>query len=281
MIFIKLTLKFLFACAVVFLISLTFSTTVYAAESNPQFNSLVQGLDLNDFISSVEVSKTEGESEEKSEITSSFWWGGIKAYIINKKTIDEVPLYDQTDYPNVPYGAYGSVASHGCGITSVAMVASYLNDIYYQPDKLARQFGNYNTANGSYWILMEDSAEVLGLGLQERTYSTKKVMEALANGQVIIALQSKGLFTGGGHFIVLTGLTEDGKILVNDPNGANYSKNKTLINGFKNGFTPEQVFENGGPYWIYDKKVEQKDKAFFSIGILNREFCLTPWSMTN
>ena len=37
-------------------------------------------------------------------------------------------------------------------------------------------------------------------------------LEALANDQIVIALQSTGLFTGGGHFILLVGMTDDGKI---------------------------------------------------------------------
>ena len=49
-------------------------------------------------------------------------------------------------------------------------------------------------------------------------------------------------------------MSKNGRIFVNDPNGLNYYKNKTLSNGFKNGFTQKQIFENGGPYWIYGKK---------------------------
>ena len=30
-----------------------------------------------------------------------------------------------------------------------------------------------------------------------------------------------GIFTRGGHFIVLKGITEDGRIMVNDPNDSN------------------------------------------------------------
>ena len=42
--------------------------------------------------------------------------------------------------------------------------------------------------------------------------------QALSTGKPVIASMKKGTFTRGGHFIVLRGITEDGKILVNDPN---------------------------------------------------------------
>lgn len=188
------------------------------------------------------------------------------ATMIVEEIYDEVPLYNQLDYNKTPYGDYGTVASHGCGITCLAMVATYLLDVEYMPDELAKAFGRYNTPNGSYWILFEDSAKALGLNLQERTNSEKKVMQALANGQVVISLQRAGLFTGGGHFITLVGLTEDGKILVNDPNGANYWKGGALANGFKNGFSKNQVFEAGGPYWIYEVKTSAVAEVINSLG---------------
>lgn len=188
-------------------------------------------------------------------ILSEVEWRDLAKYIKYIEGQDTVPLYDQTDYPYTPYGNYGTIASHGCGITCLSMVATYLtDDVSLTPEALAEQFGHYNTAHGSYLILFEDSAEVLGLPFQERTYSERDVIEALANGQVVVALQSRGLFTSGGHFIVLTGINEEGLITVNDPNGRNYRKSQTMIDGFANGFTLEQVFENGGPYWIYEKK---------------------------
>jgi uncharacterized protein YvpB len=184
---------------------------------------------------------------------SSFLSFTKKSSLFNE-TITEVPLYNQCDYPYTPYGNYGTISSHGCGIVSLSMVATYLLDEVHDPETLAKQFGHYNTEHGSYWILFEDSAKELGLDLQERTGDTEKVVQALANGQVVISLQSTGLFTSGGHFIVLVGLTEDGKIIVNDPYGRNYTKNGTMMEGFANGFTEKQIFQNGGPYWIYSKK---------------------------
>ena len=51
-----------------------------------------------------------------------------------------IPQYFQTDYPDQMYGC-GTVASNGCGITCVAMVATYLTGHTYTPDELARYFG--------------------------------------------------------------------------------------------------------------------------------------------
>ena len=42
----------------------------------------------------------------------------------------EFPLYSQLDYPNKRFGS-GTVATSGCGITSLAMVATYLTGHAY------------------------------------------------------------------------------------------------------------------------------------------------------
>lgn len=175
-------------------------------------------------------------------------------------TYDKVPLFYQTDYPDIPYGKHGTIASHGCGITCVAMVATYLTDIEYTPVMLASQFGSYNTYAGSKWTLFEDSAEIFGLKV-ENTYSWREVKRALKNDQVVIALVgSKSIFTNGGHFIVLTGITEDGKILVNDPNGYNY---KRFPSEFEKGFHEHYIYDDAVTYWIYDKK-EAKELPIIS-----------------
>lgn len=178
----------------------------------------------------------------------------IKTQITITERIPTPPLINQMDYPKDAYGKYGSIASHGCGIACLTMAASYLLDEELDVVTMAEQFGDYNTEHGSYWILFEDSAEILGLTLQERTYNTQKVVEALQNGQIVIALQGPGLFTSGGHFILLTGITENGTIMVNDPNGYNWNKNYIMRRGFAEGFTQKQVFADGGPYWIYSPK---------------------------
>lgn len=52
---------------------------------------------------------------------------------------------------------------------------------------------------------------------------------ALSSGKLVISSQSPGLFTNGGHYIVLTGLDSNGKVYVNDPN-----KNNAVNKGYNN-----------------------------------------------
>ena len=59
-----------------------------------------------------------------------------------KKTIDAVPLYYQTDYPYINFGN-GTIATSGCSITCLAMVATYLTDQEYTPPQMAYHFGSF------------------------------------------------------------------------------------------------------------------------------------------
>ena len=51
----------------------------------------------------------------------------------------------------------------------------------------------------------------------------EKIVKALSSGHPVIAHMGKGIFTKQGHYIVLRGVTKDGKILVNDPNSKDRS----------------------------------------------------------
>ena len=44
------------------------------------------------------------------------------------------------------------------------------------------------------------------------------ILSTLESGNPIILTVGPGTFTSTGHFLVLTGLTDDGKIKINDPN---------------------------------------------------------------
>ena len=168
----------------------------------------------------------------------------------------EVPHYFQTYYPKTRYGD-STVRKAGCGITCLSMVLTYLLDEEITPDFLAEKYFRYKVEGGSSWTLFTDSAEDYGITIEKQTWKWDDVITALENGQVVIAnANSDSVFTDGGHFIVLAGLTEDGKIIVRDPNLYNYSiwTNPVLEDGFANGFDEKSVKYNCFPCWIYQAK---------------------------
>lgn len=160
----------------------------------------------------------------------------------------EVPLYFQTDYPEVMYGS-GTIETSGCSITSLAMVATYLTGYDYLPDELAGYFGGRAENNIAR---LEYGAEVLQLPY-EKPENWHGALAALKEGKIVIALMNaNSIFTESQHFIVLTGVTEDGKILVNDSYAPNYEK-WDLKKGFEEGFEEYQLWQGYEGAWVFDK----------------------------
>lgn len=162
----------------------------------------------------------------------------------------QIPHYLQTDYGNIPYGG-GSIATSGCGPTSFAMVASYLTGKTITPVDAVSWCGNsyYKPGVGTYWSYFAAAASHFGCGSVTQTNDPNKVLKALSEGHPVISSQSAGLFTRGGHFIVLRGVTASGKVLVNDPND---SASKNYINR-EFDMMPE-IHATASAYWIFDKK---------------------------
>lgn len=162
----------------------------------------------------------------------------------------QIPYYNQGDYSNIPYGG-DSIASSGCGPTSFAMVGSYLTGTTITPIDAVSWCGNsyYMPGVGTYWSYFEAAASHFGCGSVTQTSDPNAVLAALADGHPVISSQRAGLFTSGGHFIVLRGITSGGKVLVNDPND---SDSKNYINREFDMISEVHVTANA--YWIFDKK---------------------------
>lgn len=159
----------------------------------------------------------------------------------------EVPLYFQNDYPNDRY-ANGTVATSGCGITCLAMVATYLTGHTYLPNELARYFGGYGENNIQR---LEYGAKQLRLPIRKAN-NVRQVFAALKEGDVAILLMNhNSIFTQSQHFIVLTGLNDAGKIMVHDSYQPNYDKwdlKRSFVEGFEEGDI--MLGYDGG--WIFD-----------------------------
>lgn len=171
---------------------------------------------------------------------------------------DEVPLYFQTDYPDHMYGS-GTIANNGCSITCLAMVATYLTDHEYRPDELARYFGGSAENNIER---LEKGAEAMQLAWEELE-NIHQVMDALEAGKVVIELmESTSIFTDKQHFIVLSGLNEDGLIMVNDPFKPNYEK-WDLKRAFREGFKEGDICCGFGGAWAFDKSAMPEDPFLY------------------
>ena len=75
----------------------------------------------------------------------------------------------------------------------------------------------------------------------------QRILDALADGKLVVALMTKGHFTSSGHFIVLRGV-QDGKILVADPASQTRSKKAWDMSIILNEASKRAGA--GGPFWI-------------------------------
>lgn len=182
--------------------------------------------------------------------------GEVSLYTGEPYKQGEMPLYNQKEYQNVMYGD-GTIASDGCGITALAMVATCMTGHTYTPDQLARYFGGYNGNNVERLLNASDELQLPWHAVA----NWHKALEELKEGDIaIILVNSRSIFADCQHFIVATGVTEDGRILINDPNGTNYS-NPVLKDGFENGFTSGQIATGYSGAWVYDMDA-MPDKPF-------------------
>ncbi len=163
----------------------------------------------------------------------------------------DMPLYLQQDYPEAPYGAY-LLRTHGCGITTLAMVASYLADDELTPVELAADYGYYCGPRGTEQVLLDDTPAEMGFHLKNRSGSWSEVAEAVRNGHVAISLQWAGYWTSGGHYLAIVDETEDERYVVRDSNLLNY---KRITAHQEDSHTRGSITQACHGYWIYEKKV--------------------------
>lgn len=165
-----------------------------------------------------------------------------------KVTIDAVPHYHQSEYPDIRYGN-GTVATSGSSVATLAMVATYMTDHVYTPADIADYAVQYG---GSHYGRLEKVSDLMQIPWK-RALNVNEALKAVREGKVAIALMgSRSVFPGGNHFIVLTGVTEDGKIRVLDPDDRDYSAwgvGELLENGFPDG----KLIAGYEGAWIYDK----------------------------
>ena len=164
-----------------------------------------------------------------------------------------VVYFNQLDakYANEPYGT-DKIGTHGCGPTALAIVVSSLTVNIVDPIEMAAWSvanGGWCEDSGSYHSLIPAAAKAFGLNVEGDVQNEpQKIVDALADGKLVIAIMGKGHFTSSGHFIVLRGVTADGKILVADPASKNRSEQEwdfsIILDEARKGAAA------GGAFWI-------------------------------
>ena len=166
--------------------------------------------------------------------------------------VTPVVYFNQLDerYASQPYGT-DNIGGYGCGPTAMSIVVSSLTDETVDPVAMAQwsyENGYWCKSSGSYHALIPATAEAWGLPVFGCTTSEpQRILDALAEGKLVVAIMAEGHFTSSGHFIVLRGV-KDGQIMVADP--ASYKRSEQLWDLSIILNEASRRAGAGGPFWI-------------------------------
>lgn len=188
----------------------------------------VQELPSTEIFEQNEVNEQNLEQEiedESFELQGDIAYEGDRARSWNVTLGDYKGLtyYSQLDsrWKNKMYSSVSNasqtIGSSGCGPTSAAMIVTACKGAI-TPDTMSDLFVKYgyrSANNGTYWSAFRAIADEFNIGYTE-TNDIQRAIELLRNNNYVVASVGNGLFTTGGHFIVLTGIDGD-TIKVYDP----------------------------------------------------------------
>lgn len=179
--------------------------------------------------------------------------------------------YLQTDreWKDKPYrvkGETSTIGSAGCGPTSAAMLIATLADKRVTPVETSQwsmEHGYKALHQGTYYSYFVPQFQAFGIQCQRLNTSSvyqkpddpvhKRAFELLHQGWYLIACMGRGLWTKGGHFVVVW--WEDGKVRINDP----ASTRDCRLNGDEATFKRQvkyywavdaTAYNSGSPAWL-------------------------------
>ena len=189
--------------------------------------------EINNLASTEIVEQTEEQekNQEQEVEDEAFELQGEIAYEGDRAVTWDVELgdykgltyYSQIDarWANKMYSSVGNssqtIGTSGCGPTSAAMVVTACKGTI-TPDAMADLFVKYgyrSANNGTYWSAFRAVADEFNIGYTETT-DIQRALQLLQSNNYVVASCGNGLFTTGGHFIVLTGIDGD-TISIYDP----------------------------------------------------------------
>lgn len=186
--------------------------------------------------------------------------GGLSSYdgvTLGEAGETQVVYYNQLDerWSHMMYGKSSTIGAAGCGPTSLAIAVSTLTGKNVDPPAVCAWSvanGHRCEGNGSYHSLIPEGAKHYGLKMEKLGRSSARELEQhLSSGRLVIAIMAKGHFTSSGHFIVLRGITENGKVLVADPASYKRSGQEWDMSIILNEARGDAAA--GGPFWSLSK----------------------------
>lgn len=185
--------------------------------------------------------------------------------------------FNQNNYPNVPYPSpelpKATVKSGGCGVVCASMIVSNLTDqTVFPPQMAAYAIDKKARVSGGTDMNVLAKALSADYGLPFKTTNDENLLrEHLKSGGMAVANVGgnrpgyTGVFSDGGHYVVVAGLMADGKVIVLDPGyyagkfNLAARKGKVLVQG-NHCICDMSVLakdtENRSPaYWLFERKV--------------------------
>ena len=182
--------------------------------------------------------------------------GGLSDYegvLLGEAGETQVVYYNQCDsrWSGLMYGRSSTIGAAGCGPTSMAIVVSTFTGRNVDPPSVCAWSvanGHRCEGNGSYHSLIPAAATHYGLKVEKLGRSSARELEHhLSSGHLVVAIMARGHFTSNGHFIVLRGITESGKVLVADPASYKRSGQEWSMSIILNEARGDA--SAGGPFW--------------------------------
>lgn len=170
------------------------------------------------------VSEEQAVEDEAFEQQGEIAYNGTNEYPnITLGNYQGLTYYSQIDnrWRYKMYSSIGdssqTIGTSGCGPTCASMVVTATKGTITPPEmcELFVKYGYRSANNGTYWSAFRFVADTFNIGYQETT-DIQRALQLLENQNYVVVSCGNGLFTTGGHFILLTKV-ENGMIEVYDP----------------------------------------------------------------
>lgn len=158
--------------------------------------------------------------------------------------------YDQTwdAYADYKYGS-NTVGGYGCGPTSMAMIVTNLTGITVKPTTMAdwsASNGYFVNGRGTAYGLFPAVSAMYGISCTYiSSYDKDTVVSALRAGKLLLTVVGPGDFTRGRHFLLIRGITDDGKLLLADS-----GKYENCLVEWDYDRVIRQI--SGGQFWVFE-----------------------------